>query len=83
MLRIKGVHMKPLVARLDGNNLRAVADEQRANAKRLLCKMFDIAPGESNGTVERLVDYIIGAAMAEVVLMQADAIKQIPSTDNP
>ena len=68
---------------LDRNNLRAVADEQRASAKRLLRKLLGIHEGESNGQAEQLVDYIIGAALVEGALMQAEAIKHIPSSDNP
>jgi hypothetical protein len=35
--------------------------------------MFMIAPGESNGTVERIVDCIIGAAILEMTTILAQA----------
>lgn len=49
------------------------ADLQRDEAKRLLRAMFGIRDGESNGTVERIVDCVIGAAMLEIAALQADS----------
>ena len=45
---------------------------QRAEASRLLMHMFDISTGESNGTVERIVECIVGAALCEVAAMMED-----------
>ena len=38
----------------------------KAEAVRLLDRMFGIPEGHSNGTTDRIVDCIIGAAMMEI-----------------
>ena len=59
---------------LDGNDkARKAAAEWRSEAKR----------HAANGDFAEMVDCIIAAAMLEVALVQSDAIKQIPSSDNP
>ncbi|HUW47026.1 MAG TPA: hypothetical protein VMW50_14720 [Dehalococcoidia bacterium] len=50
------------------------ADLQRHQAKYLLRRMFGIQDGESNGTVEALVDCIIGAAILGM------AMQKLPTT---
>lgn len=56
-----------------------IAQEQagklRDEATTLLRRMFDIRAGESNGTVERIVDCIIGAAMLETVIVVKQGLK--------
>ena len=52
------------------------ADAQRAEAKKLLLGMFRIRKGESNGTVERLVDCIISAAILECASLMAIAAQE-------
>ena len=47
------------------NEVKTQADIQRAEAKRLLRGMFGMTEGERNGTVERIVDCIVGAALLE------------------
>lgn len=42
------------------------ADKLRSEASKLLCSMFKIPEGYSSGTVERIVDCIVGAAVLEV-----------------
>lgn len=63
------------------------ADAQRHEAKVILRRQFGIAEGESNGTIERFVDCIIGAAMLEAVIvinkgMQEQSANRATS-DNP
>jgi hypothetical protein len=58
------------------NEVIKQADIQRAEAKRLLRGMFGIKEGESNGTIERIVDCIVGAALLESVAIAAMAQKE-------
>lgn len=46
----------------------------RQEAKVALCRMFGIWEGYSSGTVEKIVDCIIGAAMLEIAVAQSEAI---------
>jgi len=56
------------------------ADLQRHQAKYLLRRMFGIQDGDSNGTVEALVDCIIGAAILEMAAIQSEAMQKLPTT---
>ena len=58
------------------NEASKQADIQRAEAKRLLRGMFGMTEGESNGTVERIVDCIVGAAILECANLIASAAQK-------
>ncbi len=58
------------------NEASKQADIQRAEAKKLLLGMFRVREGESNGTVERIVDCIIGAAILECANLIAVAAQE-------
>lgn len=57
------------------NKAQQEADKLRHEAKTLMRRMFGIAEGESNGTVERLVDCIISTAILEIASMNHEAAK--------
>lgn len=52
------------------------ADIQRAEAKRRMRAMFKISEGQSNGTIERIVDCIISAAVLETASLMAIAAQE-------
>ena len=56
------------------------ADKLRHEAKVLLKRMFNIAEGESNGNVERIVDCIVGAAILEISDMNSRMITALTGT---
>ena len=57
------------------------ANKLRDEAKRHLNGLLGIPTGYSNGTSERLVDCLIGAALLEVSAIMKDAILNQGSND--
>jgi hypothetical protein len=49
----------------------------RNEAVQRLRFMFNIKEGESDGTVERIIDCIISAALLEVAIVQRDAMNEM------
>ncbi|HCY86898.1 MAG TPA: hypothetical protein DHV36_17340 [Desulfobacteraceae bacterium] len=58
---------------MDLEKAKAEAANLRASAKDSASKLFNIPKGFSSGTVERMVDDIISAAILETAIIQAEA----------
>jgi len=52
------------------------ADIQRAEAKRLLCRVFETSALRADG-IDRVVDCIISAALLEMSVLQSQAVKEV------
>lgn len=55
------------------DKVRAAADSQRADAKRIMCRLLGMPEGVSSEAVDNLVDCIIGAAMLETTMAMRTA----------
>ena len=62
--------------------VRRKADECRKEAKQILLRQLGIPEGYSGGSLERLVDLIIEAALLESAISMNRAIKQLADNDN-
>jgi hypothetical protein len=54
---------------------REIADEQRAEAKRLICSAIGLPENISSSAIERAVDCIISAAMLEAVMVINECLR--------